>query len=212
METNGSDQLKLARSYTFWFSGLFKSKPENENGEHKHDSRMKHHMEPLANFDTVEDFWAIYQHLTKPDGLALKACYHVFQKGIMPFWEDEANKEGGRWHVWLPKGQTNKLWEDLLIYVLGSQSTYSDQICGIEVRTKLRGDSLSIWHKNASDDDEKEAIKNDFIKAIGAEGSSLKVEYHRFTDSIAFERQSKAKKTKAFKRNAVKTEGENTND
>lgn len=204
---NGSDTLKLARSYTFWFSGLVKTSDESgENKEHSHN--IRHVEEALADFDTAEDFWAIYQHLVKPDDINLKCCYHVFQKGIEPKWEDSSNKDGGRWHVWLPKGQTNKLWEDLMLFLIGNQSDYSDQICGVEVRTKLRGDSLSIWHKNAEDEEEKEAVKNEFIKAINAEESGLKFEYHKFTDSIAFEKQNKAKKQGGFHRNAPKREAE----
>ena len=169
-------------------------------------------MEALAHFNTAEDFWAIYQHLLKPDNTTTKCCYHVFQKGIKPIWEDEANKDGGRWHVWLPKGQTNKLWEDLLLHLISNQSDYSSQVCGIEVRTKLRGDSLSIWHKNAEDEDEKEAIRKDFVNALGAEGSELKFEYHRFQESIAFERQNKAKNNAGFQRNTAKPHSENTSN
>lgn len=167
-------------------------------------------MEPLADFNTVEEFWAIYQHIVKPDNTNSKTCYHVFQKGIKPIWEDEGNKDGGRWHVWLPKGQTNKLWEDLLLYVIGDQSGHSDSICGVEVRTKLRGDSLSIWHKNADNEVEKEAVEAAFLEAIGAQDSGLKLKYHKFTESLEFE--AKTKKHGGFHRNLSKNESENTNN
>jgi translation initiation factor 4E len=169
-------------------------------------------MEALADFNTVEDFWAIYQNLVKPDDATTKCCYHVFHKGIKPIWEDDANKNGGRWHVWLPKGQTNKLWEDLLMHLITNKAEYSDQVCGIEVRTKLRGDSLSVWHKNSEDEEEKEAIKNSFVQALGAENSELNIEYHKFQESIAFERQNKAKKNSGFQRNTAKADTENTNN
>jgi len=192
-----------------WY--IVKHQFDNEEGQRPR-YRTEQVEEALADFDTVEDFWATYQHLLKPDDIHSKACYHVFQTGIKPMWEDEANKDGGRWHVWLPKGFTNKLWEDLLLYLIGSNSEHSENICGIEVRTKLRGDSLSLWHKNADDENEKEGVRNDFLKAIGAEGSDLKLEYHKFTDSLAFERQNKAKKNSGFQRNLVKDENENTSN
>ena len=186
--------MKLARSYTLWFSGLVPNDEENE------DRRHKHIMTPIANLDTVDDFWGVYQYLVKPDDTDSKTCYHLFQKGIKPVWEDESNKAGGRWHIWVPKGQTNKLWEDLLLYIIGNQCTNGDQICGIEVRTKLRGDSLSIWHMDESDKEEKENAKKDFIKAIGAEDVNLKIEYHKFTESIEFEKRNKNKKHHDFAR------------
>jgi translation initiation factor 4E len=34
-------------------------------------------------------------------------------------WEDEANKNGGRWTLKVSKGFTNKLWEDLILAMIG---------------------------------------------------------------------------------------------
>ena len=194
MDKNGSDQLKLARGYTLWFSGLV----PKEDAEDERD--MKHIMEPIADIDTVEEFWAVYQHLLKPNETNSKTCYHLFQKGIKPVWEDEANKEGGRWHIWLPKGQTNKLWEDLLLYLIGNQFSNGDSVCGVEVRTKPRGDSLSIWHKSSENEEEKDKVRDEFLAALGATDKGLKVEYHKFTESLAFEKQHKSKKQIGFAR------------
>ena len=196
MDSNNSAQLQLARSYTFWFSGVVHTE---EDGERK----SEHVMKPIADVETVEDFWAVYQYLIKPNEARWKTCYHFFQKGVKPLWEDEANIKGGRWHIWFPKGQTNKLWEDLLFYLIGNQFTHGDSICGIEVRIKPRGDSLCIWHKDASDDEQKQKIKDEFIAAIGAEGVDLKVEYHKFTESMEYERNHhKDKKHGGFARKA----------
>ena len=160
-------------------------------------------MEPIAEIETVEDFWAAYQYLAKPDETNSKTCYHIFQKGIKPIWEDEANKDGGRWHIWLPKGHTNKLWEDLLLYLIGNLFTNGDNVCGVEVRTKPRGDSLSIWHKDASNEEERERVRDEFLIALGAQDSGLKAEYHRFTESIAFEQRHKGKKQTSFNRKNI---------
>jgi translation initiation factor 4E len=34
-------------------------------------------------------------------------------------WEDEANKNGGRWTLRVAKGYANKLWEDLILAFIG---------------------------------------------------------------------------------------------
>mmetsp|Transcript_20882 Transcript_20882/g.18507 ORF Transcript_20882/g.18507 Transcript_20882/m.18507 type:complete len:198 (-) Transcript_20882:45-638(-) len=193
MDSNNSAQMKLARGYTFWFSGVI---PTEEEGRD-----TKHVMESIADVETVQEFWAVYQHLNKPNEALHRTCFHFFQKGIKPIWEDEENKNGGRWHIWFPKGQTNKLWEDLLVYLIGNQFTSSDGICGIEVRIKPRGDSLSIWHKNSSDDDQKNNLKEEFLTAIGANDSGIKVEYHKFTESIEYEKSHREKKNTGFHRN-----------
>ena len=194
MDSNGSAPLKLARDYTIWFSGLI----PKEDAESEKD--LEHVMQPIAKVTTVEEFWAAYQYLIKPDEALSKTCYHVFQKDIAPIWEDEGNREGGRWHIWIPKGQTNKLWEDLLLHLIGNQFTHSDSICGIEVRIKPRGDSLSIWHNNASDEEQRLKVRDEFLAAIGATDVDLKVEYHRFTESIAFEMSHREKKHHSLKK------------
>jgi translation initiation factor 4E len=41
-------------------------------------------IKPLATFETVEDFWAVYQHLKRPEAVETKTCYHLFREGIKP--------------------------------------------------------------------------------------------------------------------------------
>ena len=125
----------------------------------------------------------MYQHLARPDKVAPKTCYHLFQEGIQPLWEDEANKAGGRWHVWFQKGYSNRLWEDILLATIGNQFEYADQITGVEVRTKMKGDTISIWHKNANNEDERESIKRDFLKALNAP-EGLTVQYENFSETL----------------------------
>lgn len=99
-------------------------------------------------------------------------------------WEDKSNQRGGRWHIWLPKGYSNRLWEDLLLAVIGDQFKFGSDVCGVEVRTKVRGDTISIWHRNADHEDEKEQIRKDFLSAINAP-EGINVEYENFAESIA---------------------------
>lgn len=46
--------------------------------------------------------------------LPQKANYYLFKEGIIPAWEDEANKQGGKWSIQLPKdknrGNVDKMW------------------------------------------------------------------------------------------------------
>ena len=118
-------------------------------------------------------------------------------------WEDKNNQNGGRWHIWLPKGYANRLWEDLLLAVIGNQFKFGDEICGVEVRTKVRGDTISVWHRNASNDDEKEQTKNDFLSAINAP-EGIHVEYENFAESIAYDKQYKHKKDMGFMKRGPK--------
>lgn len=43
--------------------------------------------------------------------------YSLFKKGIMPMWEDQANKRGGRWLISLERKQRSELdryWLDIV--------------------------------------------------------------------------------------------------
>jgi len=59
-------KTKLSREYTFW---LTVNAAESTNFE---DAIKK-----IGTFDTVEDFWAIYQHLKRPDDLPFKMDYNL---------------------------------------------------------------------------------------------------------------------------------------
>ena len=45
----------------------------------------------------IENFWGTYNNIVPPSGLDKCANYHIFKEGIFPLWEDEANKQGGKW-------------------------------------------------------------------------------------------------------------------
>ncbi|KAH1013573.1 hypothetical protein HUJ04_002551 [Dendroctonus ponderosae] len=48
----------------------------------------------ISSFDTVEDFWSLYNHIKPASELKQGTDYSLFKKGIMPMWEDNANKKG----------------------------------------------------------------------------------------------------------------------
>ena len=52
----------------------------------------------VATFDTVEDFWGIYNSIRPPSQLNPGSNYHLFKAGIEPTWEHAANANGGKWN------------------------------------------------------------------------------------------------------------------
>ena len=46
---------------------------------------------------------------------------------------------------------SNKLWEDLILGVIGEQFTYPDEICGIVISIRNNQDTMSIWNKSGRD-------------------------------------------------------------
>ena len=66
-------------------------------------------------------------------------------------WEDESNKEGGKWIVRLRKGFATRCWENLVLAMLGEQFLVGSEICGAVVSVRYHTeDIVSIWNKNAN--------------------------------------------------------------
>ena len=111
-----SKPMPLEREYTFWV--LIKSSNRAADGWKP---------KQIASFKTVQEFWSVYQHIKRPNELEPGTQINLFVKGIQPAWEDEENSQGGRWQIRFNKSQplvSNKLWEDLVLGVIGEQFTH----------------------------------------------------------------------------------------
>jgi translation initiation factor 4E len=95
--------------------------PQNAKGDHSWYEKI---VKPIATVRSVEEFWACYSHLVRPNELVSPSDYHLFKyvikhkrnsvcvfflfllfrQGISPLWEDESNQKGGKWMVRLRKG------------------------------------------------------------------------------------------------------------
>ncbi|KAG8593170.1 hypothetical protein GDO81_000744 [Engystomops pustulosus] len=83
----------LQNRWALWFFKNDKSKTWQAN------------LRLISKFDTVEDFWALYNHIQLSSNLMSGCDYSLFKDGIEPMWEDEKNKRGGRWLITLNKQQ-----------------------------------------------------------------------------------------------------------
>merc|ERR1712135_249882 len=77
----------------------------------------KNNLKFIASCSTVEDFWALYNHLKSPASLQAGCDYSFFKDNIRPMWEDERNVEGGRWLVNLSRQQRSFELEKPLILI-----------------------------------------------------------------------------------------------
>ncbi|NP_001133833.1 Eukaryotic translation initiation factor 4E-1A [Salmo salar] len=86
--------------------------------------------------------------------------FNKIQDGIEPMWEDERNKQGGRWLITLNKQQRrqdlDRFWLETLLCLVGEAfDDYSDEVCGAVVNIRTKGDKIAIW---TADFDNREAI------------------------------------------------------
>ena len=105
-------------------------------------------IKPLCRISSAQDFWRVYSHLKRPSALPIVSDYHIFKDGIRPVWEDDENKQGGKWVLRLKKGVIDRYWEDLLLAVVGDQfAEAGEEVCGMVVSIRNGEDVLNIWTK-----------------------------------------------------------------
>ena len=69
----------LQNAWTLWFFKNDKSRSWEEN------------QRPIITVTTVEDFWALYNHIEVASKLPIGSDYSLFKEGIFPDWEDPRN-------------------------------------------------------------------------------------------------------------------------
>ncbi|XP_057571178.1 eukaryotic translation initiation factor 4E type 1B [Hippopotamus amphibius kiboko] len=108
----------------------------------------------VTKFDTVEDFWAMYNNIQLASKLSSGCDYALFKDGIEPMWEDNRNKRGGRWLVSLAKQQRHseldRLWLETLLCLIGeSFEEHSREVCGTVISIRTKGDKIAVWTREA---------------------------------------------------------------
>ncbi|XP_056151226.1 eukaryotic translation initiation factor 4eb [Lampris incognitus] len=138
----------LQNRWSLWFFKNDKSKTWQAN------------LRLISKFDTVEDFWALYNHIQLSSNLMSGCDYSLFKDGIEPMWEDERNKRGGRWLITLNKQQRrldlDRFWLETLLCLVGEAfDDYSDEVCGAVVNIRTKGDKIAVW---TSDYENRDAV------------------------------------------------------
>jgi len=128
----------LQNMWSLWFYKNDRSKSWEEN------------LMEITTFDTVEDFWALYNHIEVVSKIPIGCDYALFKHGIKPMWEDSRNKQGGRWLINVNKAQRmtdlNNYWLEILLCMIGEAfDEHSDDICGAVVQIRSKGDKLGLW-------------------------------------------------------------------
>jgi translation initiation factor 4E len=116
---------------------------------------------------TVEEFWATYNYLRRPNDLSSTTDYHCFLEGVKPTWEDEANAKGGKWIIRLPKGLASRYWEEVVFALIGGQfpGVPDGEITGLVISIRYSEDILGVWNRNANDREMVERLR-DAIKKV----------------------------------------------
>lgn len=139
----------LEHAWTFWYFKLDRSKAWEDN------------LIELADVSTIEDFWAVYNHIEVVSKLATGCDYALFKKGINPTWEDKENEKGGRWLLTLNSSQRSNgldyYWTEMLMFLIGGEIE-TDVINGVVANIRNKGDKISLWLSTSSRTEERKII------------------------------------------------------
>uniref|UniRef100_A0A8I3WKR6 Eukaryotic translation initiation factor 4E family member 2 n=1 Tax=Callithrix jacchus TaxID=9483 RepID=A0A8I3WKR6_CALJA len=108
-----------------------------EDGEKEKTERDKNQSSSKRK---AVQFRRLYSHMVRPGDLTGHSDFHLFKEGIKPLWEDDANKNGGKWIIRLWKGLASR-----------EQFMVGEEICEAVVSVRFKEDIISIWNKTASD-------------------------------------------------------------
>jgi len=129
----------LQNTWTMWFYKNDRTKDWEDN------------QKAVIDFSTVEDFWALYNHIEEVDKLNVGCDYSLFKRGVKPMWEDEHNRGGGRWVISLDKQQRykelSKFWLEIMLLMIGEAFGEDNGKCvnGAVASVRNKGDRIAIW-------------------------------------------------------------------
>lgn len=164
----------LQNRWSLWF---FK----NEKG-----NQWKDNLRLVTSFNTVEDFWAIYNHIQLSSKLPTGCDYMLFKEGIEPTWEDGANREGGRWLLTTDKKKRaqdlDRIWLETLLCLIGEAfDEASEDVCGAWVQIRQKADKVAIWTSDSAKKQRVMGIGKKFQNRIKLAPNSLF--YQKHTDT-----------------------------
>lgn len=141
----------------------------------------------IMTFQTVEEFWGLFNNLVDPSRLQLGSNYHMFKDGVQPEWEDKANAKGGKWVINFKKGDSfDQAWELLLLALVGDMIEDSDEITGVVISPRVKANRLAVWTADANNEEANRRIGT-FLKRCLNLGE-MKISYQPHTECLRTER------------------------
>jgi len=166
---------QLQTTWKFWYF------------ENSKDRAWEDCLKEVSAFETVEDFWSIYNHIKSASDLRSGSSYFVFKDGIKPMWEDAGNRAGGRWLINFDKRQRQHLdgfWLEVLLCLIGEAfDEDGDDVCGAVVDIRMKQDKINIWTANCNNKDAILHIGRKIKDRLGLYNGAMSFESHEATSN-----------------------------
>ncbi|TFK51873.1 eukaryotic translation initiation factor 4E [Heliocybe sulcata] len=157
----------LKNTWVFWF--------RQQRAPGNKITNYEEGIKKISSAGSVESFWGLWTHLHPPSALLPTTDYLLFHAGVRrPVWEDPLNITGGKCIVRLKKGVADRLWEDLVLAIIGEQfddcSTGNGdgwpEICGATISVRQNEDIVSLWNRHDGDAKVKEKIRETLRRVL----------------------------------------------
>ena len=153
------------------------------------NDKWEDNMLQVMDFSSVEDFWALYEHMTPATRLneRMSSNYAVMRKGLRPTWEDCEEHDGGDWLVVVPRSDERSMrklddwWMQALLVLIGENfddATGSDSVLGVFLSRRTRETRLYVRSANAPDEAMQKRIGSKIRQLLDIP-SDIPIEYKR---------------------------------
>lgn len=139
---------KLHRSWTLWFDS---PNLHASAQDYYDDIRWLPNISKIADFDTVEDFWHIFNNITSIDALCYRTSYYVFTAGMKPSIYDLNNMNGCVGSIILKKEDAGNMWLISILSCIGESMAYSSMVNGISITRYKDTFKMGFWLKKRID-------------------------------------------------------------
>ncbi len=151
MQSVPTQEKKLKRAWTLWFDS-----PEMHNyyAETIDPRSWKQNIDNVCTFDTIENFWRLYNNIVGPNELGYRNAYYIFEKGTAPHCLDLNNQNGVTLHYALPLN--NKVEDAWLLTIMlmfkekinhrkGKQLILTNYLNGASLKRHKDCFELTLW-------------------------------------------------------------------
>jgi len=149
----------LQNRWTIWY---------DNPGKKTSQASWADNLKKIVTFDTVEDFWRIFNNIRPSSKLLSGSNYHVFKENVEPKWEHPENKQGGKWVVASKnkKDFLDKIWLWTVLACIGENLEEDNEICGCVVSIRKQGDRVALWTKHATNEPAQRHVGASWKKAL----------------------------------------------
>ena len=130
----------------------------------------------VTEFSNIIDFWNLFNNILSPSRIFERLEYHLFKVNVRPDADDDINKDGGHFVLECNSGDVDKHWLNTVLYLIGHNFTFSDNIVGLVVTCRPKFARIQMWISTSD---------RDILNSIGTEWRTLvnyPLRFHKHTE------------------------------